>query len=292
MGQKIGFILILGLIGLMLLASSLFTVDQREAVIRFQFGQAVETHTEPGLYFKMPLIQNIVRFDRRIQTLDEKEAERVNTVEKKNVLVDSFVKYRIVDVLGYFRAVGSNDPSAVQRRLQPVINNAIRAEFGTRTLNELVSGERDKTMAAIRDRVKDEGKTLGIEVVDVRIKRIDYVAEVSDRVYERMRTERRRVAADLRATGEGEKEKIKAEADKQAEIILAEAYREAQRKKGEGDGKAAAIYAEAHSKNPEFFSFYRSLEAYRATMQNKSDVMVLDPSSDFFKYMKDPSKKR
>jgi modulator of FtsH protease HflC len=292
MGQKIGFVFMLVIIGLMILVSSVFTVDQREAVIRFQFGQAVETHTQPGLYFKVPLIQNLLRFDTRIQTLDEKEAERVNTVEKKNVLVDSFVKYRITDVLQYYRAISSNDPTRVQNRLQPVVNNAIRAEFGQRTLNELVSGEREKTMSAIRERIKDEGKALGLEIVDVRIKRIDYVTEVSDRVYETMRTERRRVAAELRATGEAEKEQIKADGDKQAEIMLAEAYRDAQRVKGEGDAKAAAIYSEAYGRNSEFFSFYRSLEAYKASMQSKSDVMVLDPSSDFFKYLKDPNRRK
>ncbi len=292
MGQRLGVVAICILVALLVLSNSVFTVDQRQAVIRFQFGEAVGIHTEPGLYFMMPLIQNLVRIDTRIQTLDDKEPERVNTIEKKFVLVDSFVKYRITDVLQFYKTVGVSDASGVQKRLAPTVNNAIRAEFGTRTLNELVSGEREKTMEIVRTKVREEGKALGVDVIDVRIKRVDYVAEVSDKVYERMQTERRRVAADLRATGEGEKEKIKADADRQAEIILAEANREAQRIKGEGDAKASAIYAEAYSRNPEFFSYYRSLEAYRLSMNGKSDMMVLDPSSDFFKYLKDPSKRR
>jgi modulator of FtsH protease HflC len=291
MGQRTGFIISSLLLAFAVIAASVFTVDQREAVIRFQLGEVVGMHTEPGLYFKIPLVQNLRRFDTRIQTLDGKDPERVNTVEKKNVLVDSFAKYRITDVRQYFVAVRGDELQA-QRRLEQTINNAVRAEFGTRTINEVVSGEREKIMEVVREKVKEDAKGIGVEVIDVRLKRVDYVPEISETVYKRMESERRRVAAELRSTGQGDAQKIRADADKQREVLIAEAYREAQKLKGEGDAKAAAIYAEAFSKNAEFYSFYKSLEAYRSTFRSRGDVMVLDPSSDFFKYLKDPAKRK
>jgi modulator of FtsH protease HflC len=291
MGNRAGFVISSLLLGFAILASSVFTVDQREAVIRFQLGEVVGVHTDPGLYFKLPLVQNIRRFDTRIQTLDGKDPERVNTVEKTNVLVDSFAKYRITDVRQYFVSVRGDETQA-QRRLEQTINNALRAEFGTRTESEVVSGERDKIMEIVREKVKEDAKGIGVEVLDVRLKRVDYVDTVSDTVYKRMESERRRVAAERRSTGQGEAEKIKADADKQREVIIAESYREAQKIKGEGDAKAAAIYAEAFNRNPEFYSFYKSMESYRTTFRGRGDVMVIDPSSDFFKYLKDPSKRK
>jgi modulator of FtsH protease HflC len=290
MGQRAGFVISSLLLVFALIVSSVFTVDQREAVMRFQLGEVVGVHTEPGLYLKIPVIQNLRRFDTRIQTLDGKDPERVNTVEKKNVVVDSFAKYRIIDIRQYFVAVRGDELQA-QRRLEQTINNAVRAEFGTRTINEVVSGERDKIMEVVRDKVKEDAKGIGVEVIDVRLKRVDYVPEISDTVYKRMESERRRVAAELRSTGQGEAQKIKADADKQREVLIAEAYREAQKLKGEGDAKAAAIYADAYSRNAEFFSFYRSLDAYRASFRNRNDVIVIDPTSDFFKYFKDPGKR-
>jgi membrane protease subunit HflC len=287
--DRAGYVIAAIMLGFFVVSASVFTVDQREAALRFQLGEVVALHAEPGLYFKLPLIQNIRRFDTRIQTLDTKDAERVNTLEKENVLVDSFVKYRIIDVKQYFVSV-RGDEQAAQRRLDQTINNAIRAEFGTRTLEDVTSGERDKVMQIVRDKVKDDVRGIGLEVVDVRLKRVDYVPEVSDTVYKRMESERRRVAADLRSNGQSEAEKIKADADRQREVIIAEAYREAQEIKGQGDGEAARIYAETFNRNPEFYSFYRSMEAYRGSFRSKGDVMVVDPSSDFFKYLKSPGK--
>lgn len=279
---------IIGIIILILFAS-VFTVDQRRAAIKFRLGEVVAIYTEPGLKFKIPLIENIREFDTRIQTLDGKDADRVNTVEKKNLLVDSFVKYRIADIRQYFVAVRGDEQQA-QRRLEQTVNNAVRAEIGTRTVTEVITGEREKIMQAVRERVKEDAKGIGIEVIDVRLKRVDYLDQVAADVYKRMESERRRAAAELRSTGQSEAEKIKADADKQREVIIAEAYRDAQRIKGEGDARAAQIYAEAYGRNAEFYSFYRSLQAYQQAFRSKNDVLVLDPSSDFFRYLKNPGK--
>lgn len=279
---------IIGIIILILFAS-VFTVDQRKAAIKFRLGEVVAIYTEPGLKFKIPLIENVREFDTRIQTLDGKDADRVNTVEKKNLLVDSFVKYRIADIRQYFVAVRGDEQQA-QRRLEQTVNNAVRAEIGTRTVTEVITGEREKIMQAVRERVKEDAKGIGIEVIDVRLKRVDYLDQVAADVYKRMESERRRAAAELRSTGQSEAEKIKADADKQREVIIAEAYRDAQRIKGEGDARAAQIYAEAYGRNAEFYSFYRSLQAYQQAFRSKNDVLVLDPSSDFFRYLKNPGK--
>ena len=268
---------------------SAFLVDQRQTAIVFQLGEVVGMKTAPGLYFKMPLVQNVRYFDSRILTLDTAEPERFITAEKKNVLVDSFVKWRIVDVSQYYISVGGDEARANTRLLQTV-NSSMREEFGKRTIHEVVSGEREEIMKVLRTKADADARKIGVEVLDVRLKRVDFPLEISESVYRRMDAERKRVANELRATGNAESEKIRADADKQREVILAEAYRDAQKMKGEGDAKAAKVYASAFGKNTEFFSFYRSMDAYKQTFKNKSDVMVLDPSSAFFKYLKSAGK--
>jgi membrane protease subunit HflC len=270
-------------------AMSVYTVDQRKAAIKFQLGEVIAVQTEPGLYFLVPLLQNVRLFDTRIQTLDTRDAERFLTTENKNVLVDSFVKWRIIDVRQYFVSV-RGDPVAAEARINQTVNDALRAEFAKRTVHDVVSGERGSIMSTVADKVDADVKGIGVEVVDVRLKRVDLVPEISSDVYRRMESERKRVANELRATGQAEGEKIKAEADRARQIIVAEAYRDAQRIKGEGDATASRIYAEAFQRNAEFYSFYRSMEAYRTGLRNKSDVMVLDPNSEFFKYFKSPGR--
>lgn len=274
---------------LVTLVLTAFTVDQRQAAIRFRLGEVVALHTQPGLYFKVPFIENIRIYDTRIQTLDTKDAERIQTSEKNNVLVDSFVKYRIIDVKQFFVST-RGDINAAEIRLAQSINNDLRDEFSQRTLAEVISGERDKIMESLRVKADKDARSIGIEVLDVRLKRVDLVPEISADVYKRMESERKRVANELRATGAGEADKIKADAERQRTIILAEAYREAQKTKGEGDAQASRVYAQAYSRNAEFYSFYRSMEAYKESFRSKSDVMVLDPSSDFFKYMRNPGR--
>ena len=280
---------LIGLLVLVILASmTLFTVDQRQNAIVFRLGEPVHVITKPGLYGKVPLLDNVRYFDTRILTMDTEEPERFITAEKKNVLVDLFVKFRIVDVLQYYISVGGDEARA-KIRLAQAVNDSLRAEFGKRTIHEVVSGQRDQIMDLMRKKVDADARKIGIEVLDVRLKRVDLPTEVSEAVYRRMEAERKRVANQLRSEGFAESEKIRADADRQRVIIIAEAYRKAQRIKGEGDAKAAATYAQAFGQNPEFFAFYRSMEAYRQTFKNKTDVMVLDPSSDFFKYLKQPS---
>jgi membrane protease subunit HflC len=235
------------------------------------------------------LIDNVRYFDVRILTIDSAEPERFLTSEKKNVLVDLFVKWRITDVRDYYVSVAGEE-SRAQIRLLQTINDGLRAEFGNRTVHDVVSGERDKIMDLMRKKANEDASKIGVEVLDVRLKRVDLPQEVSGSVYGRMEAERKRVANELRSTGAAESEKIRADADKQKEVILAEAYREAQRIKGEGDAKATANYAKAYEMNPEFYAFYRSLEAYRASFKNKSDVLVLEPNSEFFKYLKSGGK--
>ena len=287
--KNIGNLLVGAIVALVLVGMSAFVVDQRQTAIVFQLGEVVDVKTAPGLYFKMPLVQNVRYFDSRILTLDSAEPERFITAEKKNVLVDSFVKWRIADVKQYYISVGGDEIRA-QTRLQQTVNASMREEFGKRTIHEVVSGEREKIMEVLRQKASADASKIGVEVLDVRLKRVDFPTEISDSVYRRMDAERKRVANELRATGNAESEKIRADADKQREVTLAEAYRDAQRIKGEGDAKAASIYAAAFGRNSEFFAFYRSMEAYKQTFKNKSDVMVLDPSSAFFKYLKNSSK--
>jgi membrane protease subunit HflC len=281
----LGALLVGVLIVLVIGAMSLFVVDQRQNAIVFRLGEVVDVRKAPGLYFKIPVVDNVRYFDVRILTIDTAEPERFLTSEKKNVLVDLFVKWRITDVRQYYVSVGGNE-SFAQTRLLQTINDGLRAEFGNRTVHDVVSGERDKIMDLMRDKANEDAKTIGVEVLDVRLKRVDLPQEVSIDVYRRMEAERKRVANELRSTGAAESERIRAEADKQREVIVAQAYREAQRVKGEGDARATAIYARAYEQNPEFYAFYRSLEAYRASFRGRNDVLVLEPNSEFFKYLR------
>jgi len=274
---------------LALFAMTIFTVDQRQFAIIFQLGEIKEVVSEPGLAFKWPLIQNVRIFDKRILTLDAPEPERFLTAEKKPVLVDSFVKWRINDVKLYYVSVGG-DETLAKTRLSQTVNAGLREEFGRRTVHDVVSGARDDIMVVVKKKADAEMRAIGVEIVDVRLKRVDLPPEVSESVYRRMETERKRVASELRAEGAAEAEKIRANADRQREVILAEAYRDAQKIKGEGDAKAAGIYGRAFGENAEFYAFYRSLEAYRGSFRNKSDLMVIEPNSEFFKYLKNSGK--
>ncbi|MBS4020596.1 MAG: protease modulator HflC [Dechloromonas sp.] len=270
---------------LVVLSMSVFTVDQRQYALVFQLGEVKRAITEPGLNFKIPMIQNVRFFDRRILTLDSADPERFITSEKKNVLVDSYIKWRIVDPNLYYISVGGDETRA-RTRLSQTVNAGLREEFGKRLVNDVISGERDKIMNQMREKADIDARRIGVQIVDVRLKRVELPDEVSGAVYSRMEAERKRVANELRSEGAAEAEKIRADADRQREVIIAEAYREAQKVKGEGDAKAASTYAEAFGKSPEFYAFYRSLEAYRNSFANKSDVLVVEPNSDFFKYMK------
>lgn len=274
---------------LILLSLSIFVVDQRQTAIVLQLGEMVGVKTEPGLYFKVPLVQNVRYFDARILTMDSVEPERFITAEKKNVMVDSFVKWRIADVKQYYISV-RGDEMVAQTRLMQTVNSIMREEFGKRSVSDVVSGERDKIMEVLREKADADARKIGVQVMDVRLKRVDYPMEISDSVYRRMDAERKRVANELRATGNAESEKIRADADRQREVIIANAYRDAQKIKGDGDAKASALYAAAFGRNAEFYAFYRSMEAYKQSFKNKSDVMVIDPSSSFFKYLKSSSK--
>ncbi|MDZ7593886.1 MAG: protease modulator HflC [Thiobacillus sp.] len=287
MSKYLGFILVALIALLVVLSASMFTVDQRQNALVFQLGEVVSVKTKPGLYFKLPLVQNVRYFDTRILTMDAADPERFITSEKKNVLVDSFIKWRVIDARQFYVSVGGDERRA-QIRLNQTVNDGLRAEFGRRTINAVVSGSREEIMSIIRVKADQDARTIGVQVVDVRIKRVDLPDAVSENVYRRMEAERKQVANELRSTGAAEAEKIRADADKQKDVIVAEAYRDAQGVKGEGDAKAASVYAAAYGKNAEFYAFYRSMQAYRESFASKSDVMVLDPSADFFKYMKNP----
>ncbi len=286
--NRIVTIFVAGFIGLMILSSTVFVVDQKRFAIPFSFGKAGDPISEPGLYFKLPPpFQNIIYLDKRILTLDTPDADRFITAEKKNILVDAFVKWRIVQPKLYFVSF-SGDEGRARDRLAQIVKAALNDEITKRTVREVISGERGKVMEAIKKKVIVEASAIGIQIVDVRLKRVDYVEQINNSVYERMKAERVRVANELRSTGSAESEKIRADADRQRTVILAEAFREAEKTKGDGDAKASAIYAQAFGKNPEFYKFYRSLEAYRATFKSHGDVMVLDSNSEFFKYFRSP----
>ena len=274
---------------LVVVAMSIFTVDQRKFAIVLQLGEIKEVIAEPGLNFKWPLIQNVRYFEKRILTYDAPEPERFITSEKKPVLVDAFVKWRIIDAKQYYISV-QGDETRAHIRLSQTVNAGLREEFGRRTVHEVVSGEREKIMDEVRVKADADARAIGVQIVDVRLKRVDLVQEVSESVYRRMETERKRVANELRSKGAADAEKIRADADRQREIIIAEAYRDAQRIKGDGDARATALYAQAFGQNPEFYAFYRSLEAYRASFRNKGDVLVNEPNSEFFKYLKSSGK--
>lgn len=280
-------LLVLGL--LIVMSMSFFTVDQRQYAMVFQLGQVVNVVKEPGIHFKVPLLQSVRGFDRRVQTIDGEAPARFNTIEKMNVKVDSYVKWQIVDVERYYKAVGSDEKKAVDR-LRNTVNNMLRDEFGKKTVQDVISGKREEVMAVVRQVADADARRIGVRILDVRIKRVDFEDSTSNSVYDRMQSERKAVASQLRAEGSAEAEKIKADADKQKEVILAEAYNKAQQMKGEGDAKASAMYAAAYGQNPEFYAFYRSMQAYRESFNKKSDVLVLDPSAEFFRYMKNPGK--
>ncbi|MEO8441155.1 MAG: protease modulator HflC [Betaproteobacteria bacterium] len=285
MNQKLGIALVAAVVVLVLLSTSLFVVDQRQKAIVFRFGEIVRVINEPGLYAKAPLLDNVRYFDARLLTIEGSEPERFLTNEKKNVLVDLFVKWQIADVRLYYISV-NGDEARAQIRLLQTINDGMRAEFGSRSVHDVVSGERNVIMEEMRGKANEDAVKIGVVVRDVRLKRVDLPQEVSESVYGRMRAERTQVANKLRSTGAAESETIRAEADKQREVILAQAYRYAQNTKGEGDAKAASIYSRAYEQNAEFYAFYRSLDAYVKSFKSKSDVLVLEPNSEFFKYLK------
>jgi membrane protease subunit HflC len=284
--NRLVFILGVGLIALMLLASTLFVVDQRQVAVVYALGEIKEVIQEPGLKWKLPPpLQNVVFLDRRIQTMDSPENRPIFTAEKKSLVIDWLVKWRVTDPRQFIRNSGT-DMRNVETRLSPIVHAAFNEEVTKRTVGDVLSGGRDKVMQDVRARLSDEAKSFGIEILDVRIKRVDFVANITESIYSRMRSERQQVANQLRATGAAEGEKIRADADRQRDVILAEAYRDAQKVKGEGDAKASQIFADAFGRDPQFAEFYRSLEAYRATFRSRSDVMVVDPSSEFFKAMR------
>ncbi|MDB5920915.1 MAG: hflC [Massilia sp.] len=273
-------------IALMLLSSTVFVVDQKRFAIVFALGEVREVISQPGIHFKLPPpLQNVMFLDKRILTIDTPDADRFITAEKKNILVDAFVKWRITDPRLYYVSFNGEENRA-RDRLNQIVKAALNDEITKRTVREVISGERGKVMDAIVGKVVTEAKQIGVGIVDVRLKRVEYVEQINNSVYDRMKAERTRVANELRSTGAAESEKIRADADRQRTVILAEAFRDAEKIKGEGDAKASEIYASAFGKNPEFYKFYRSLEAYRTTFKNHGDVMVLDSSSDFFKYFR------
>ena len=286
MRKNIGLTLIGFFTTLVLLIMTVFTVDQREYALVFRLGEIVSVKKEPGLYFKVPLLDDVKFFDKRIVTLDWEAPAKFNTSENKYMLVDSFVKWRIIDPAKYYVSFKEGGEVAAEDRLSKVINAGLRYEFGKRTVHDVIAGEREAVMNTLRVSADKEARQIGIQVVDVRLKRVDYSEEISKSVFDRMIAERKRIANQLRSEGAAASEKIRADADKQREVILAEAFRDAQKTKGEGDASAAEIYSQAYGKNPEFYAFYRSQEAYKNSFKNKSDVMVLDPSSEFFKYMR------
>jgi len=284
--KNIGTFLIGLFAALVILSMSFFTVDQREYALVFRLGEIISVKKEPGLYFKVPLVDNLKKFDKRIITLDWEEPAKFNTSENKYMMVDSFVKWRIIDPAKYYVSIREGGEAAAEDRLSKVVNAGFRAEFGKRTVHDVIAGERTAIMDNLRKRADAEARQIGIQVVDVRLKRVDYSEEISKSVFDRMIAERKRIANQLRSEGSAASEKIRADADKQREVIIAEAFRDAQKMKGEGDAKAAEIYAGAYGKNPEFYAFYRSQQAYKNSFNSKSDVLVLDPKSEFFKYMR------
>lgn len=278
------------LLGYITLTATVFAVDEREWAILFRFGEIVRTDFEPGLHFKLPVAQTISKFDKRIQTL-EVPAVRYQTAELKNVIVDAFVKWRINDVKKYYVAIGAGD---IDARLSQNINDLSRSEFGARTVREVVSGDRSKIMSVLKERSNEFSDQFGVEILDVRIKRVDLPKEVSNSVFQRMEAERTRVAKDLRAKGGAKAEQIRANADKEQTIVLAEAGKRSQLIRGEGDAIAVATYAKAYGSNSEFYSLYRSLDAYRTMLNSGNDLMVLQPDGDFFRFFNksDPGTKR
>ncbi len=286
MSSKLPVIAII-LFVLALVASGIFyTVDEREKAIVFKFGEIIRSDDKPGLRVKFPFINNVRYFDARVQTMDA-DPELYITAEKKGLVVDSFVKWRIIDTTQYFVSVGGLKANA-SKRLRQMINDGLKTEFAKRTVTEVISGDRGTIMEIVQENTNKDAGKFGIEVIDVRLKRVDLVKEISQSVFARMEAERGRVAKELRARGAEAAERLRADADRQAQIIVAEAERDAQIKRGEGDAEASRIYAEAFNQDAEFFSFYRSLEAYKNTFSDKNTMMVIEPNSEFFKYLKGP----
>lgn len=272
-------LVILGITGF----SSIFIVNQWETALKLRLGEIIDSDYKPGLHFKLPIINNVVKFDARIQTLDSRP-ERFITAEKKFVIVDSYAKWRISDVAQYYRSTGGSS-AKTSRLLSERINTALRDEFGIRTIQEVISGDRAEIMQLLSKNADEQASALGVEIVDVRVKKIDFPTEVSSSIFDRMRTERERVARELRAQGAEEAEKIRADAERQRTEILAEAYRDAEVIRGEGDATAAETYAKAFEQNSEFYSFWRSLTAYKDVFASGGDMMVLEPDSEFFRFM-------
>jgi membrane protease subunit HflC len=284
---KLSRVLVSIIVLLILLSLSTFTVDQREFALVFRLGEIVSVKKEPGLYFKTPIVENVKFFDKRILTYESEQPDRFITSEKKNVLVDSYIKWRIMDPSKYYVSVNGDERQA-ERRITQTVNDGLRAEFGKRTIQEVVSGQRSEIMGILQERADSESRLIGVEILDVRLRRVDLPEEVSQSVYQRMNAERKSVANELRSQGFADSEKIRAVAEKERDIIITEAYKDAQKIKGEGDASASRIYADAFSKNQDFF---RSLEAYRKSFKGKDDILVLDPNSDFFKFLKSPDSK-
>jgi membrane protease subunit HflC len=270
----------------LLAASSVFTVDEREIAVQFRFGEIQRTDFTPGIYVKAPFVDTVVKFPRRVLTIDNPQ-ELFLTFEKKNLFVDFFIKWRITDVQAYYRATRGDESLAAQRLLE-IVKDGIRGEFAKRTVPQVVSAERRELMDRMLADVRKSASELGIEVIDVRVKRTEFPEQVSDSVFERMRQERARVAAELRAQGAEAAEQIRAEADRQRVVTIAEAYRDAEKIRGQGDAEAARIYADAYRRNPDFFTFYRSMQAYRASLGKDSGLMVLDGGGEFFRYLREP----
>lgn len=268
---------------------SVFTVNEYEKALKLQLGQVIDAEYEPGLHFKLPFINNVVKFDGRIQTLDA-EPERYLTFEKKNLIVDSFVKWRIADVSQFYTSMGG-DVRRANLRLSQIIKDGLRAEIAARTVQDVIAGDRNQLVQSIESAAKDQAKDFGIELLDIRLKRIDLPKEVSESVYRRMEAERIRVAKDLRSQGSEAAERIRADADRQRTVLLAEAYKQAESLRGDGDAKATDIYAAAHSKNADFFAFYRSLSVYREAFKDKRDVLILDSDAEFLRFLRQPSGK-
>jgi membrane protease subunit HflC len=287
---KLSRVLVSIIVVLILLSLSTFTVDQREYALVFRLGEIVSVKKDPGLYFKTPIIENVRFFDKRILTYESEQPDRFITSEKKNVLVDSYIKWRIMDPSKYYVSVNGDERQA-ERRITQTVNDGLRAEFGKRTIQEVVSGQRSEIMGILQERADRESRLIGVEILDVRLRRVDLPEEVSQSVYQRMNAERKSVANELRSQGFADSEKIRAVAEKERDIIITEAYKNAQKIKGEGEATAAKIYAEAFSKDRNFYDFFRSLEAYRKSFKGKDDILILDPNSDFFKFLKSPDSK-
>ncbi len=276
------FLIALVVVAVVLVYFAVFTVDETEKAIKFRLGEIISTDYDPGLHFKIPFINNVRKFDARVQTLDESPA-RFLTFEMKNVIVDSFVKWRVTDARLFYTTV-AGDHAIANQRLANIVRQGLREEFGKRTVQEVISGERVQIMQVLSQQANAAAQNLGIDIIDVRIRRIDLPADVSESVFRRMQAERERVARDFRARGQEASERIRADADRQREVILAEAYRDSEQIRGEGDAVAAQIYARAFTQDADFYSFYRSLGAYTRTFSDKSDILVLSPDSEFFRH--------